>query len=262
MIGLLKRAMYPLVSFATVFLIWEVSVRAFHVPNYILPDLSQIVKALQFGYIEGHYWQHFWFTLRATFMGYCLGTLLAITFGALLAEVSVVDRFIYPLIVAVQSMPKVALAPLIIVWFGFGIESKIVMVALICFFPIFVNVMNGLKSIDHNLVDMMRICGCSRFEILWQAKLPHAAGSIFAGMQIAVVLGLIGAVVGEFIASTQGLGFLIQAGSNALELGTVFAGLVSLSFIGICGTQLLRVLQSRIVFWERKTSSSIGTAES
>lgn len=259
--SLLNRAIYPLISFSVVLLLWEVSVRYFQVPNYILPDLGQVMRALHAGYVEGHYWPHLGFTLRATLIGYLVGSFLAVTLGALLAELPIVDRFIFPLVVAIQSMPKVALAPLIIVWFGFGIESKIVMVALICFFPIFVNVLTGLKSVDQNLVEMMQICGCSRFTILLEVKLPHAAGAIFAGLQIAVVLGLIGAVVGEFIASTQGLGFLIQAGSNALELGTVFAGLASLAVIGICGTQLLRLLHLRVVFWDRKSAGSAISGE-
>jgi NitT/TauT family transport system permease protein len=257
-----RRAIYPLISFTAVLLLWEISIRVFHIPNYILPDVSQVLKALRFGYIEGHYWPHLGFTLCATLTGYLLGSSLAIVIGAVLAEVPTADRFIYPLILAIQSMPKVALAPLIIVWFGFGIESKIIMVALICFFPVFVNVLSGLRSVDQNLVDMMRICGCSRFDILLQVKLPHAAGAIFSGLQIAVVLGLIGAIVGEFIASTQGIGFLIQAGSNALDLGSVFAGLVSLAVIGICGTQLLRLLHSRIVFWDRKVAASSVNVES
>jgi NitT/TauT family transport system permease protein len=255
-VNILQRAIYPLVTFSLVFLVWEFAIRVFHVPNYILPELTQVLSALHYGYIEGYYWPHLAATLRETVIGYLLGSALAIAAGAVLAEVPVIDRFIYPLIIAVQSMPKAALAPLIIVWFGFGAESKIVMVALICFFPIFVNVLTGLKSVDPTLVDMMRICGCSRWNILLQAKLPHAAGAIFAGLQIAVVLGLIGAVVGEFIASTQGLGFLIQNSSTALDLGAVFAGLISLSVIGICGTQVLRLLHLRIVFWDRKAAAS------
>ncbi|WP_298722307.1 ABC transporter permease [uncultured Ferrovibrio sp.] len=255
------RLFYPLVSFATVILLWEVAIRIFNVPNYILPNIGQVLESLQTGYIDGSYWPHLSFTLTATVTGYLSGAVVALVLGAVLAEIPIVERFVFPLVIAIQSMPKVALAPLVIVWFGFGIESKIVMVALICFFPIFVNVIVGLRSVDPNLVDMMRICGASRLDILREVKLPHAASPIFAGLQIAVVMGLIGAVVGEFIASTEGLGFLIQTGSNALDLGTVFAGLISLAVIGVCGTQLLRFLHTRIVFWDRKSFGSVAAGE-
>lgn len=255
----LLRLGSPLVTFAFVLLAWEVAVRLFGVPNYILPDVSQVVTALYRGYVDGEFWPHLFFTMKAMLLGYCAGSLLALILGGLLAEAPIFERFVFPLVIALQSMPKVALAPLVIVWFGFGIESKIVLVALICFFPIFINAIVGLRSVDPNLVDMMKAFGCSSLDIMLQVKLPHAAGPIFAGLQIGVVLGLIGAVVGEFIASTQGLGFLIQNGANALDLGIVFAGLVSLAVIGVTGTQLLRFLHARLVFWDRKSATSVAS---
>jgi NitT/TauT family transport system permease protein len=153
----------------------------------------------------------------------------------------------------------VALAPLVSVWFGVGMESKIVLVALICFFPLFINTVTGIRSVDPDLVDLMRVFGRTRFDILVEVKLPHAATSIMAGLQIGVVLGLIGAVAAEFIASTRGLGFLVQNASNALNLGAVFAALFSLAAIGIAGTQLLRLAQRRLIFWERTSSADVKT---
>jgi NitT/TauT family transport system permease protein len=158
-------------------------------------------------------------------------------------------------------VPKVALAPLVIVWFGFGIESKIVLVALICFFPTFINVIAGFRSVDPAMVDMMHAFGASRLRILFEVKLPAAAGAIIAGLQVGVVLGLIGAVVGEFIASTHGLGHLIQNAATNLDLGAVFAAIASLAAFGIIGTQALRLLHRRVVFWEggRAGAASVVT---
>jgi NitT/TauT family transport system permease protein len=253
------KALPPLISLTIVLVAWEVAVTTLRVPNYILPGLGQVLNALYQGYVVGEYWHHLAFTLKAMLGGYLIGSALALVLGIVMAEAPLVERFVFPLIIALQSMPKVALAPLVIVWFGFGIESKMVLVALICFFPIFINAVVGLRSVDRNLVDMMRAFGVSRLGILRQVKLPHAAGPIFAGLQIGIVLGLIGAVVGEFIASTRGLGFLIQTGANALDLGIVFAGLVSLAAIGIVGTQILRWLHARIVFWDKAGAAT--TAE-
>jgi NitT/TauT family transport system permease protein len=253
----LLRTLSPLATLAVLLVLWEGSIRLFDVPNYIFPTLSQVSTALYRGYVEGEFWRHLAFTLRSMFVGYAIGSLCAIALGALLAEVPVFERFVFPLVIAFQSMPKVALAPLIIVWFGFGMASKVVLVAVICFFPIFINVIVGLRSVDPNLVDMMRAFGTSPMGILWQVKLPHALGPIFAGLQIGIVLGLIGAIVGEFMASTQGLGFVIQNAASSLDLGIVFAGLFSLAAIGIAGTQLLRWLHARLVFWDRKAANTI-----
>ncbi len=249
----LRDALYPLSTLAVLLLVWEASVQLLDVPNYILPSLAQVGEALWRGYVEGEYWRHAAFTLTAMLWGYAAGSLLALLLGALVAEIRLVERFIFAFVVGLQSVPKVALAPLVIVWFGFGIESKIVLVALICFFPTFINVIAGFRSVDPALVEMMHACGASRLRILFEVKIPGAAGSIIAGLQVGVVLGLIGAVVGEFIASTRGLGHLIQNAATNLDLGAVFGAIASLAAFGIIGTQALRALHRRVVFWERGT---------
>lgn len=252
-----KDVLFPLTTFAILLAIWQFAVVAFKVPNYILPDLRDVGAALWRGYIDGEYWQHIAFTLRAVLMGYLLGCSVAILLGTLVAESRTAERFIFPFIIGLQSVPKVALAPLVIVWFGFGIESKVVLVALICFFPVFVNVIVGMRSVDRSLIDMMRAFGASPQQVLLEVKLPNAAGSIVAGLQVAIVLGLIGAIVGEFIASTRGLGYLIQNAATNLDLGTVFAAVLSLAAIGITGTQILRFLHRRIVFWDRERGTTM-----
>lgn len=258
----LRNLGYPAITAVIIIAAWLLATEVLRVPNYIIPSLGQIGRALWRGYVEGEFWVHLLFTAQALVIGYIGGAILAILFGTLVSESEGFERAVFPYVVALQSMPKVALAPLVIVWFGFGIESKIVLVALICFFPIFINTISGIRSVDADLVDLMRVFGRSRFDILLEVKLPHAATSIMAGMQIGVVLGLIGAVAAEFIASTRGLGFLIQNAASALDLGIVFAALISLSAIGIAGTQLLRLLQRRLIFWERRNSAEVqATAE-
>jgi NitT/TauT family transport system permease protein len=175
------------------------------------------------------------------------------------SESRAVERTLYPFVVALQSMPKVALAPLIIVWFGFGIESKIVMVALVCFFPMFINTAVGLKQTNPALLDLMSAFSASRWHVLTRIKIPSAAGHIFAGLQIAVVLGLIGSVVAEFVSSTKGLGHLINASAVNLETNTMFAALLSLAVLGILGSQAIRLIHAKVVFWDKGASSqSLG----
>jgi len=255
-----KRIGYPLITAVILIGAWVLATDVFRVPNYILPRIQDVGVALWRGYVGGEFWPHLFFTLQALVIGYLAGTLVALAVGILVAESQGFDRAVFPYVVALQSMPKVALAPLVIVWFGFGIESKIVLVALICFFPLFVNTVTGIRSTDPDLLDLMRVFGRSRLDILLQVKLPHAATPIMAGMQIGVVLGLIGAVAAEFVASTRGLGFVIQNAANALNLGAMFAALFSLAAIGIAGTQLLRLAQRKLVFWDRTSGADVKTA--
>ena len=247
----LKSFVYPLVTFVVLLIVWQLSIVIFKIPNYVLPDIRDVFSSLWRGYIGGHYWQHFAFTVRAMLTGYVVGSLAAVVLGIVVAEFKIVERFVFAFVVALQSVPKVALAPLVIVWFGFGIESKVVLVALICFFPTFINTIAGFRSVPPSLIAMMRAFGSSPMRTMMEVKLPHAANSIFSGLQVGVILGLIGAVVGEFIASTRGLGYYIQNAANAMDLGGVFAAVISLAVIGITCTQILRWVQRRVVFWEK-----------
>jgi NitT/TauT family transport system permease protein len=241
----------PILSLATFFVFWHNAISWFAVPAYLLPGPLDVGRTFWAGYYTtGRFWPHLGTTLYQMAVGYAIGCGVALTLGALVAESRIVDRVVYPFIVGLQSMPKVALAPLIIVWFGFGPASKIVLVALICFFPTFVNCVSGLRSANPDLVDLYRAFSASRLSIFLNVKLPSAAGAVFAGLQISVVLALIGAVVGEFIAARQGLGFLIQASTLSFDVATMFAAIFSLAIVGVIATAIVRFVQARVVFWE------------
>jgi NitT/TauT family transport system permease protein len=240
----------PLITLVLVVAAWQIAVSTLHVPQYILPPPSDVYAALEAGFADGSLWPHIGYTLLETAAGYAIGSLLAIFFGALLAESATFERYVYPLLTGIQAVPKVALAPLILVWCGFGFASKLVLVILICFFPLFVNVLVGIRRVDPELVDACRAFHASRLFIFFHVKLPYAAGDIFAGLQIGVSLALIGAVVGEFVSSQQGLGYLVQSSAANMSVGTMFAGVLLLAALGIGGSQLVRVIHRRVVFWE------------
>ncbi|MGI8895102.1 MAG: ABC transporter permease [Casimicrobiaceae bacterium] len=257
----IKAIVHPVIAFIVLVLIWDLSIRVFKIPNYILPTPAAMVEALRRGYIDGLFWPHFRFTLWSMVLGYTLGCTLAFVLGCVFVEFRPVERVFYPYVLALQSMPKVALAPLIIVWFGFDLASKVVMVALVCFFPMFINTAVGLRQTNPALLDLMRAFSASRWHILTRIKIPSASGHIFAGLEIAIVLGLIGAVVAEFISSSRGLGYLINAAAVNLETNTMFAALASLAFIGICGSQAVRRMHNRVVFWDKRSASQIAATE-
>ena len=246
--------LYPLITLVVVIILWSVCLELFEVPNYILPDPYSVFSTFIASYLQGHIWPHLFFTFKSTALGYFVGCGLGLTLGSLLAESRTFEKFLYIYVVILQSIPKVALAPLIIVWFGFGIESKIVMVALICFFPVFINTFVGIRQADPDLIDVLRVFSASRSLIFFHVKLPAASGSIFAGLQIAVVLGLIGAVVAEFIASQYGLGTVIQSAALELDTSLMLTGVFSLALMGVAGNLLVRICHRKVVFWEEGRS--------
>ncbi|HRF07051.1 MAG TPA: ABC transporter permease [Xanthobacteraceae bacterium] len=254
----LKSIFYPLLLLAGLIVLWMFAVRNWGVPNYILPSFESVLGALHRGYIQGDYWPDFGYTLSSMLIGYVSGCLLAFILGTMFAEFRWLERLLYPFVLALQSMPKVALAPLILVWFGFGLGSKAVMVALVCFFPMFINTAVGLKATDPSLIDLMKAFSASRLQILLRIKIPSAASHIFAGLQISIVLGLIGAVVAEFVSSSRGLGYLINNATTTLDTSTMFASLISLAVIGILGSQLIKFLQRKLVFWERDNNTQVA----
>jgi NitT/TauT family transport system permease protein len=255
----LKAIGYPIVTAMVLLGIWICAVDVFKVPDYLIPAPRAVLGTLYTGYIEGRYWPDFFFTLRNTVVGYASGACLALVLGAFVAESKTFERFFFPYIVALQATPKVAIAPLILVWFGYGMASKVVLIALMTFFPVFINTITGLRQTNAAMLDLMRVCSASRLHVFLNVKLPSAAGHIFAGLQISVVLSLIGAVVSEFVSSSKGLGYLIQSASVNMDVATMFACLFSLIAIGVTGTQLMSVLHRRLVFWERNSSQTLST---
>lgn len=258
----LISVLLPLAALALALFAWDRAVVLFEVPTYLLPRPGDVGVALWQGYVvDGTYWKHLSTTLYEMTVGYAIGCTVALTAGAIVAESRWIERALMPLVVAVQSVPKVALAPLLIVWFGFGVSSKMVLVALICFFPVFINGFYGFRSANPDLLRLYRAFGASRLHVFRHVKLPSAAGSIFAGLQIAVVLALIGAIVGEFVSSKEGLGYLIQSSTLSFDVATMFASVVSLAAIGITASGIVRFVHARLVFWDRREAAGTSVAE-
>ncbi len=247
---ILSRLGPPLATLGVVVFAWWAAVRGLHMEAYLLPAPGAVARAIYDGFADGSFWPHIAATVEASAIGFAVGSAIAVALGVALAEQPIFERFLFPLIVALQAMPKVALAPLILVWCGFGLESKVVLIVLICFFPLFVNVVVGIRSADPDLIDLCRASCASRWYIFRNVKLPSAAGNIFAGLQIGASLALIGAVVGEFVSAQRGLGYLIASSMVNMSVATMFAGAILLALIGIAATAAVRWVHARVVFWE------------
>lgn len=247
---------------AAFLLVWEVIVRAFSIPAFILPPPSNIFLALYRGFASSLYFSHIGVTLAETFLGFALGSVLAFSLGVAVALSRRVEYFLYPFIVMFQAMPKVALAPLVIIWFGLGITSKIVAAALVAFFPLMVNTIAGLRSADEDRVNLMRSLAASRWQIFWMLQLPNAMPYIFAGLEIAMIFALIGAIVGEFVGATAGLGMLIQSMNFTMDVAGQFSILLILSALGLTLSGLIGVIRRRVLFWDpsQKNEAADGAA--
>jgi NitT/TauT family transport system permease protein len=160
-----------------------------------------------------------------------------------------VEQTIYPYVVALQTLPKIAIAPLIIVWFGFGISSKVVIAAMVGFFPVLVNVIVGLKTIDQSKLDLMRSLNATRWQTFRLVKFPNALPFVFAGLDIAIVFSVLGAIVGEFVGAQRGLGNLILQFNFSLDIAGVFAVLILLSVMGVALHLIMQAIQRRVIFW-------------
>jgi NitT/TauT family transport system permease protein len=229
---------------------WEALVRATGVPAFLLPAPSAIAMALWRGAVSGVYAEHVGVTVAETLLGFALGSLGGLMLGTAVALSRRFDYFLYPIIVMFQAMPKVALAPLIVIWFGLGIGSKVVNSALVCFFPLMINTIVGLRSAEEDRVSLMRSLAATPLQIFWMLRVPNALPYIFAGLEIAMIFALIGAIVGEFVGAQSGLGMLIQSMNFTMDVAGQFSVLLILSVIGLILNGCVAGIRRRVIFWD------------
>jgi NitT/TauT family transport system permease protein len=229
---------------------WEAAVRLFAVPTYILPAPTAIAVAFYRGIASLVYVDNLWITFYETLLGFLAGTLLAFLLGTAVALSRRAEYYFYPFIVMFQALPKVALAPLIVVWFGLGLTSKVVNAALIAFFPLMVNTIVGLRSADEDRVNLMRSLAATPSQIFWMLRLPGALPFIMAGLEVAMIFALIGAIVAEFVGAQAGLGVLIQNLNFNADIAGVFSVLLILSILGLVLNQVILLIRRRVLFWD------------
>jgi NitT/TauT family transport system permease protein len=211
---------------------WEAYVRAFEVSKFLLPSPSEILQAWAEILGTASLWQHTWITAWETILGFVIAVIIGVGLGAVLGKVPWLEQVLNPFIVATQVVPKVALVPLFIVWFGFGMTSKVVIAAVLAFFPILVNTILGVKSVDRGHREVLLSLNASRWQSITQLEFPSALPYILTGMEMGVVLSIIGAVVGEYLGGSQGLGNLAVRQMNSYNTTALFAVIIHLSVLG------------------------------
>jgi putative hydroxymethylpyrimidine transport system permease protein len=249
----MKRGLAPALIVIGLLGVWELAARwhllsdALSIEPFLIPAPSEIAQAL---------WEdrdlladNAWVTLQEVVLGFALAVVAGLAFAVLLHLSETLRRAFYPLLVASQTVPIIVVAPILVVWFGFGIGPKLGIIALICFFPITVNTLDGLRSVDPDAVKMMRTLDADRRQVLWRVEAPTALPYAFSGAKIAVAVAVIGAVFGEWSGATEGLGVVMDRANAQLLVPRMFAAVVVLSAMAIALFALLALLERKVVDW-------------
>jgi NitT/TauT family transport system permease protein len=230
---------------------WQLATHIWTIPKWLLP--SPVDVAVAFWAYKADLLRHVAVTLFETTAGFCLAVLIAVPLGMALVSSSIVWRVVYPVVTGIQTIPKTALAPLLLVWLGAGYLPQIVIAFLVSFFPIVVNTVMGMTAIEQDLLDVLRSVRASRWEIIRRIRLPSALPYIFGACKIAVTLAIIGAVIGEFVGSDAGLGYMILAASSQLKTDLAFVSILILSALGMVLFWSVSALERVFVPWAAPT---------
>jgi NitT/TauT family transport system permease protein len=243
-----------LILLVALLVFWEVGVRVFNVPKFLIPPFSDVMAALWRGLATGPLakdglWYHTAITLSEVLLGFLIGSAIGLALGVAISQMARVEAVLQPYVAAFQSLPKVAVAPIIVMWLGFGISSKVAIVCMLTFFPVLVTSIAGFKAIEPDRIDLLRSLSATRWQIFTKAKFPSALPYIFAGLDMAAAFAVVGAIVGEFVGAQGGLGVLILQMDAQMDTGGSFSVFIVLSLIGIAVSKLLRVIQRRVLHW-------------
>lgn len=242
---------------ALLLLAWEAACRGFGVSALVLPAPSAIARALWHGFASGYFWPHLRATVFELVLGVVTGCAVGFAAGVLMAESRVLRALLMPYVVTSQVVPKLALAPLFVLWFGFGSTSTVVITALICFFPLLENTLTALRQVAPERLELFRMLGATPLQTLLRLKLPSGLPGILAGVRVAVVLALVGAVVGEFIGASRGLGALVIATQGTMDTPLMFAVLLLIAALGLVAYQATLLVERWLLLPFTRTSEEI-----
>lgn len=239
----------PWILLLLLLVVWEYADRFLGVQEFVLPRLTKVARIFLDPSALMLYLSNAYVTLQEALFGLVIGGALGFIVGVALTESRALFNTVYPFIVALQCMPKVAIAPLLVIWLGFGISSKVTVVALLCFFPVLVNTISGIRGVSTETRELFRAIRASRLTTLTHLLIPSALPSILSGVEIAIVVSLLGAIVGEFVGAEKGLGVLLLQAQFQMNIPGVFAILLVLAVLGVIFNVAIRTVRKRVLFW-------------
>jgi NitT/TauT family transport system permease protein len=241
-----------------VFALWEFACIAFGISDIVLPRPSQIISTLWDRWPA--LWPHTYQTLYTTLLGFGWGVLIGVTLGVVIGSSRLAFETAYPLLVGISSIPKVAVVPIFVLWFGAGTVPAVLTAMIICIFPIVVNVATGIATVEPELEDVMKTLKASKLDILWNVGLPRAMPYFFASLKVSITLAFVGSVVAETVASNRGIGNMMMIASSSFNVPLVFAGLFILAGLGVTLYLIFSFIERRVTGWaHRKTDLAVTT---
>jgi NitT/TauT family transport system permease protein len=246
----------PLLTLVAMVVVWELAVALFRVPEYILPTPRGIAAAMikEWRYLA----LHTWITVQEVLLGFAMAVAVGIPIAVAIVYSPLIERAIYPLLVGSQSVPKIAIAPLLIFWAGLGLFPKVLVAFLISFFPIIIDTVVGLRSVEPEMLHLARSMGAGAGRIFLKIRFPTALPNIFAGLKVAVTLSVVGAIVGEFIQADRGLGYALLQANAVMDTRLGFAAIIVLSAVGIAMFVAVDFIERRLIPWHASHRSELA----
>jgi NitT/TauT family transport system permease protein len=238
---------------------WFASAREF-MPQYLLPTPPQVLESMRANWSQLAH--NSWITLYETVLGFLLATVIGLVTAVLIAYSRTMDKALYPIVLFAQVIPKIAIAPLLVVWFGTNLAPKVILAVLIAFFPVVVSGVAGLRSTDPELLDLSATMGASRWQTFRKIRFPTALPHLMAGLKVAVTLAVVGAVVGEFVGASEGLGYVLLVANGNLDAPLLFADLILMSIIGIALFVVVELTEALLIPWHASRRASVNLTTS
>lgn len=240
----IKDAIHPISFAALLLIIWQAAVNVLHIPPYLLPAPTSI-----FSVVGKELADNLMITLLEATLGFGIANILGFLVAVVFVHCRPLEKGLFPLAIALKTTPLVALAPLLIIWLGTGIWSKVVASALICFFPILVNSVKGLKAVEYEALELFKTYGASKFEIFIKLRLKNSLPYVMSALKISTSLSVVGAIVGEFVGANKGLGYMVMVSSYHLETSILFSAIFASAAIGLLLFWIVGLFEGKLLFW-------------
>ena len=253
-----RKIILPVLFFPIFLLLWQLYIVCFQVPDYLLPTPVQLFRSLIQLFTTGGVMKHISITMKEILLGTFAGIVIGLVLGYIMAKIHFIERLVMPFVIIVQTAPKISLAPLFILWMGLGVESKAALVILVVSFPIMINEVAAIRSIDPNVYNLMKILKAGPMQVFFHIELPYSMEMMLSGVKLALTQAMTGAVIGEMIGAKAGLGYLLTLGSETYDIKLILNAVILLSVIGLLMYLVSELIERKVLYWKVMDKSVIG----
>ncbi len=246
----IRKGWKPAMVLLLLFIIWEIIVKLADIPNWLLPAPSAIFNEAISGWTS--FYSHFLSTVKLSLMGFIIGSIIGLFTAIILHLLPFIRESIYPLLILSQNIPIIVLAPLLVIWFGFGLLPKLIVITLVCFFPITVATLDGLKQTPNEMKHYMMIAGATKQQLFWKLELPYSLPSLFSGLKISATYSVMGAVISEWLGAKMGIGVYMTLASSSFRTDRVFVAIFSIMVLSLLYITAILLMERLLVRWKTK----------